>query len=467
MDFRSGSRFRRVLLRNLRERLGYELRLRLGLWLLGCPLFLFAGLYLRYTSLSSFSLFLLLATLIVVWMISVSLFMDEVIRPLQTLTNVVSALREDDYSFRARGVVRNDALGDLALEVNALANTLQAQRGRALEATALLEHVIREMQSPVLAFDPEGRLQLLNVAGSKALELDLEQSIGKKAEELKLTHLLEVGDEAMLSLTIGRFPTRWVVRRTAFRLQGIPHVLLVLADVSMALREEQRQSWQRLIRVLGHEINNSLTPIKSIAGSLRMRLVMNGEGEDAKDFARGLSVIEDRAESLNRFLQAYRQLSRLPNPILRPVHVRPLVEKVSHMEARLIVQVIPGPDTTVQADSDQIEQVLINLVRNATDAAFSVEASQRQEPPCVEMTWVLDGGDLCFVIRDNGTGLTNESNLFVPFYTTKPNGSGIGLTLSRQIAEGHKGAVMLRNRNSMLGCEAELRIPLLSSGSSA
>lgn len=454
-------RLRRVPLGNSERRLSFERRLRLWLWLLALPALLFAFLYFRQIHLSTSTQVFSLLGIALGWMIAISFLMEDIVRPLQTLSNVISALREDDYSFRARGAMRNDAMGDLALEVNALANTMQSQRGRALEATALLERVIKEMQSPVLAFDPEGRLQLLNTAGARALELDLEKSLGRTAEELKLEHLLEVSDQTMMSLTVGRFPTRWIVRKTSFRLQGIPHVLLVLSDVSMALREEQRQAWQRLIRVLGHEINNSLAPIKSIAGSLRMRLVGTAD-ESAKDFERGLSVIEDRAESLNRFLQAYHQLSRLPPPMLREVKVRPLIEKVSHMETRLIVVVKAGPEITVQADSDQIEQVLINLVRNASEAAMSPDASKnsKKEAPAVEITWCIDGGDICILIRDNGPGLTNESNLFVPFYTTKPGGSGIGLTLARQIAEGHKGAVMLRNRMGTAGCEAELRLPL-------
>lgn len=446
---------------NSGRRLSFERRLRLWLWLLGIPGFLFAFLHFRHASYSVSGTVLSLLGLVLGWMIAISFLMEDVVRPLQTLSNVISALREDDYSFRARGALRHDALGDLALEINALANMLQSQRGRALEATALLERVIKEMHSPVLAFDPEGRLRLLNTAGAKAFDLDLEQSIGRTADQLKLTHLLAVQDQGMLSLTESRFPTRWIVRKTGFRLRGIPHTLLVLSDVSLALREEQRQAWQRLIRVLGHEINNSLAPIKSIAGSLRMRLSVESSNGSAKDFERGLSVIEDRAESLNRFLQAYQKLSRLPPPTLRPISIGALVEKVSHMEPRVPVRVKPGPEVAIEVDSDQIEQVLINLLRNAAEAAINFEASGqlRKDPAEVSMTWHADGGDICIVICDNGPGLTNESNLFVPFYTTKPGGSGIGLTLARQIAEGHRGTVMLRNREGAMGCEAELRLP--------
>ncbi len=215
--------------------------------------------------------FVLLA-LVLGWMFAVSIVLEQIIRPLQTLANVVAALREDDYSFRARGGQRNDAVGDLALEVNRLAGTLQAQRSGALEAMALVERVMRSMQSPVLAFDPEGRLRLLNSAGEQAFGIRMQTALGHTAARLKLEQLLNVGDDDVISLGSGQQPVRWVVKRTSFRLRGIPHTLLVLSDVSAALREEERLAWERLIRVLGHEINNSLTPIKSIAGSLRGRL---------------------------------------------------------------------------------------------------------------------------------------------------------------------------------------------------
>ena len=209
------------------------------------------------------------------WAFAVSILMEQIVRPLQTLANVVAALREDDYSFRARGGQRDDAVGDLALEVNRLAGTLQGRRAGALEAMALVERVMRSMQSPVLAFDPEGRLRLLNAAGERAFGLRGQTVLGHSATQLKLEELLHVGDDEVISLGSGQQSARWVVKRTSFRLRGIPHTLLVLSDVSAALREEERLAWERLIRVLGHEINNSLTPIKSIAGSLRGRLAVH------------------------------------------------------------------------------------------------------------------------------------------------------------------------------------------------
>jgi len=399
------------------------------------------------------------------WFIAASTFTEQIIRPMQTLANVVAALREDDFSFRARGARRGDALGDLALEINALAGTLQAQRSTALEALTLVERVMTSMQAPVLAFDEQGRLRLHNAAAGRAFGLTRPASDGRTAEELHLEALLEVADEDIYStatkLTSG---PRYVVRRTVFRLRGVPHVLLVLSDVGAALREEERQAWQRLIRVLGHEINNSLTPIKSIAGSLRMRLPQTVPAEGLRDLNRGLEVIEDRAASLNRFLQAYQQLSTLPAPRLEPVSLRPLLERIVHLEQRLAVELIAGPDITLSADPDQLQQVLINLVQNAADAALEA-GPEYVEGPSVQVRWARPLGTSQAIIQifDNGLGLLNPVNLFVPFYTTKPNGTGIGLALAQQILIAHKGAVSLTNRAEGPGCVAEVRLPVLNS----
>jgi nitrogen fixation/metabolism regulation signal transduction histidine kinase len=435
------------------------------------------------------------------WLIAASAFTEQIIRPMQTLANVVAALREDDFSFRARGARRGDALGDLALEINALAGTLQAQRSNALEALTLLERVMTSMQSPVLAFDAQGRLRLHNAAADRVFELKRSVSDGQTAKDLELSELLNVDDEGTYSsASKAASTTRYVVRRATFRLRGVPHTLLVLSDIGAALREEERQAWQRLIRVLGHEINNSLTPIKSIAGSLRNRLPETPALDASKDLsrdmvrdmARGLAVIEDRAASLNRFLQAYQQLSTLPAPRVEPVALRAMLERIAHLEQRVRVELIAGPETTLLADPDQLQQALINLVQNAADAALEAAQEAALEmpvEPCVLISWAVEYGPAAPSMRqgfsgrmierdaagtgiqsphpqaiirivDNGLGLLNPVNLFVPFYTTKPAGTGIGLALAQQILFMHKGAVSLTNRADTRGCVAEVRLPV-------
>ena len=484
---------KRLPLHRSRQRLSFERRLRLWLYGMGLPLIGLTALELNQLHVDPSVQWIALPSLIVAWLFIVSLVLEQIIRPLQTLANVVAALREDDYSFRARGGRRNDAMGDLALEINALAGMLQVQRVGAMEAMALVERVMKSMQSPVLAFDPEGRLKLLNSAAERAFNLGKTgvplSSSGRRAADnsaagmADLERLLRAEDNDLLSLTNSQQSARWVVKRTKFRLRGIPHTLFVLSDVSEALREEERLAWERLIRVLGHEINNSLTPIKSIAGSLRSRLrSVAGELVDDEDFARGLEVIEDRAESLNRFLQAYRELMGLPAPKLENVSLAAIIRRVAKLETRVVVSVNEQSDLVVRADPDQLAQALINLVRNAAEAAMSPDAAMVAEipskgtraarevvgeEPMVAIEWLSAHGEVLITILDNGPGLTNASNVFVPFYTTKPGGTGIGLVLAQQIAMAHSGSVQLVNRLGTHGCCACLRLPLESASLTA
>jgi nitrogen fixation/metabolism regulation signal transduction histidine kinase len=462
----SAVRRKRLPLGASRHRFSFERRLRIWLYLLGLPPLVLCWVLLWQHSTGILVQCLLLLIFAAGWALAVSFLTEQITRPLQTLSNVVAALREDDYSFRARGGRRDDSLGDLALEINTLASMLQNQRAGSLEAMALVERVMSSMQSPVLAFDPEGRLKLLNTAGERAFGLSVSTALNRPAEMLKLMHLLEADDDALLSLDGAQGAARWVVKRSSFRLRGVPHALLVLSDVSAALHEEERTAWRRLIRVLGHEINNSLTPIKSIAGSLRGRfaslLPPSADHGDSSDFEGGLEVIENRAESLNRFLQAYRQLMGLPAPKLAPVSLAMLVERVARLETRIDIAIVNTSDVTLTADADQVQQALINLARNAVEAALNVDRVTHKEPK-VEIAWENAGREIIISILDNGAGLMNAENLFVPFYTTKPSGTGIGLVLAQQIAQAHKGSVRLANRSDgQTGCRAELRLPILN-----
>lgn len=454
------ARRKRLPLGASRHRISFERRLRIWLYLLGLPALVCLWILLWQRSVDISVQCLLLFVFAGCWALAVSFLNEQITRPLQTLSNVVAALREDDYSFRARGGRRNDALGDLALEINALAAMLQSQRANSLEATTLLERVMSSMQSPVLAFDPEGRLKLLNSAAERAFDLSISTALNRSAEMLALTHLLEASDDDLLSLNVAQRTVRWVVKRSSFRLRGVPHTLLVLSDVSAALHEEERTAWKRLIRVLGHEINNSLTPIKSIAGSLRGRfMALTGSSAERSDFVSGLEVIENRAESLNRFLQAYRQLMGLPAPKLAPVSLAAMMESVARLETRMNISVLNSSDVMLLVDADQIQQALINLARNAVEAALSVDKMTSEEPR-VELSWENNGSEIAIFILDNGAGLMNAENLFVPFYTTKPSGTGIGLVLAQQIAQAHKGTVHLANRtDGQTGCKAELKLP--------
>jgi nitrogen fixation/metabolism regulation signal transduction histidine kinase len=452
-----------------RVRLLYERRVSLFALLVALPALLTSGIFiwLQAWTLES-KLALLFAELFGWWLLAMAL-QEQTTRPLQTLANVISALREEDYSFRARGAATDDALGELSIEVNALADLLSDQRIRAIEAAALLRRVVEEIEVPLFTFDPDQILRLVNSAGERLLQLPAVRLLGCTAKEIGLAACMSAESETVVPLQFQGPNARWLVRRSSFRQKGVPHTLIVLSDVSRALREEERGAWQRLIRVLGHELNNSLTPIKSIAGTLRAQISNEAlNSNQREDFERGLSIIESRAHSLNRFLQAYRQLAQMPPPIARKTELTPIVQRVAALEAALPVQVLPSPPVELMVDPDLLEQMLINLMRNAVEAAME---PQRPAPahngaaiapprrPVVDVRWELTEKDLVLTIEDNGPGLGNPSNVFVPFYTTKPSGSGIGLVLSRQIAEAHGGSIELLNRTDQSGCQARVMLP--------
>jgi nitrogen fixation/metabolism regulation signal transduction histidine kinase len=395
-------------------------------------------------------------TIIIVgaWLTVVLTLRERVTRPLQTVANMLAALREGDFSIRGRGARSDDALGLVLLEVNTLGDTLRSQRMEALEATALLRTVMEEIDVAIFAFDELRRLRLVNRGGERLLAQRAEEILGCTSASLGLGDYLRGEPERTIDLDLPGGHGRWQMRRGTFRQGGRPHQLLVLSDLSRALREEERLAWQRLIRVLGHEINNSLTPIKSIAASLRDLLARPTRPDDwQEDVGAGLTVIAGRSEALGRFMAAYALLARLPSPQPRPVDVEAWVRRVSRLETRVRVCVDPGPSITIEADGDQLDQLLINIVRNAADASLETGGE-------VSIGWSRTASTVDIWVRDEGLGLSDTANLFVPFFTTKPSGSGIGLALSRQIAEAHDGTLTLQNRSDASGCEARLRLPL-------
>jgi two-component system, NtrC family, nitrogen regulation sensor histidine kinase NtrY len=422
-------------------------------FLLCLPALIFLAIFLYQRQLDLMPAVLLGFCVLLYLLLVAASLVDGFVRPLQTLSNVVSSLREGDYSFRARGASSGDAMGELAAEINALADLLQKQRVRSLEATALLARILEVMHAPLFAFDRENRLQLVNTAGLKLLDRPYARCIGHSASALGLDDLLGAPDQSIRSF--GAAPARWLLRKAAFRQEGAPHILLVLADVRVPLQEEEQAAWKRLIRVLGHELSNSLAPIKSIAGSLLARLdTLHGDDAATHDFRRGLDVVESRADALHRFVQSYRVLAQLPPPRLRPVALAPLMERVTLLEQRLPVELAPGPPATLEADPDQLEQMLINLLANAADASLA----NGNHP--VHVTWAPADSSVQIVIEDRGMGIANPENIFVPFYTTKSTGSGIGLALAQQIARAHGGEISLANREDGDGARAIVRLPL-------
>jgi nitrogen fixation/metabolism regulation signal transduction histidine kinase len=333
-----------------------------------------------------------------------------------------------------------------------------------LEATSLLRAVMEEIDVAIFTFDNENKLRLVNRAGERLLARPSERLLGFTAGELGLGASLEGEAARTMELSFPGGSGRWGMRRGALRQAGLPHHLVVLSDLSRALRDEERQAWQRLIRVMGHELNNSLAPIQSVAQSLESGLAGIANSPEMQttataglvdDMKAGFGIIRSRTESLGRFMAAYAKIARLPAPKLAPVDVKDWILRVVKLEAHVKLKVDEGPATTISGDGDQLEQLLINLVRNAADAVREAGGNGG-----ATIGWARQDGFLNVWIADEGPGISNPANLFVPFFTTKQGGTGIGLVLCRQIAEAHGGTLTLQNRKDVRGCEARLRLPL-------
>ncbi len=375
-------------------------------------------------------------------------------RPLETLANALGALRVGDYSTRIRGGVPEDPAGLAFSELNAFAEGLAESRLGGVEAGALLRAVLAEVDVAILAVDDGDRIRFVNRWGAELLGQPMEELEGLTAGEAGIRELLELDGPTTVDQVGPLAEGRFDVRRGTFRQEGRPHRLLVIADVSRALRQEEREAWRRLVRVLSHEINNSLAPIRSISGSLQDLLGRDPPPVDRDaDLRDGLGVISARSDSLGRFMTSYARWARLPPPQKQELDVREWVTGVARLEPRLPVRVVAGPDVSLEADQDQLNQLLINLTRNAVEAT-----GDRREG--VEVRWSVKRDQLVVRIQDEGPGLASTENLFVPFFTTKRGGSGIGLVLSRDIAEAHGGSLSLANRPDRSGCVATLALPL-------
>jgi nitrogen fixation/metabolism regulation signal transduction histidine kinase len=372
-----------------------------------------------------------------------------VVFPLYTLSGLLEALRQGDYSLRG---VQGGVLGDAIYDINALAERLQRERLEFEESSYLLGKTLAALDSAVFVFDEQQRLRLLNPAAQRLLDAERHRLFGLGAEELGLAPLLEGPAARLMAHVFPGRSGRFEIRHAALRSGGRGGRLLVVNDVGRVLREEERAAWQRLLRVLGHEVNNSLAPIQSMAGTLATLVARDPLPEDwREDFRGGLELIGHRAEALGRFLSSYSRLARLPPPQPRAVELSALLAKLAKLEQRLPVTVQAGEPLTVLADPDQLEQALINLLRNAVEAALPEGG--------VRLRWRRDGERAVIEVEDDGPGPPPSDNLFVPFFTTKPGGSGIGLALARQIAEAHEGGVALLAREDAHGALARLWLP--------
>ena len=438
----------------MKRKLRLQTRISLLILVAVAPAWLTAAVFLWTWDVGNAARLSILIVLTLIALAAGAAALRRIVRPLQSMANMLEGLREGDYSLRGRTVDPEDALGEVMIEVNTLSRTLAEQRLEALEAGVLLEKVIADVDIAIFAFDTDQRLRLVNRAGAALYGRDRAELRGRSARELGLKSMLEEPSGRIVTHAFPQRAGRWETRRRNFREGGRPHDLLVITDVSRALREEERLTWQRLVRVIGHELNSSLTPIKSMAGTLRKLVTRDPPPEDWREDAEsGLAIIHDRAESLSRFMESYARLARLPPPSLREASLADIVQRAAALYGDKVA--IDGvPEVFVKVDGDQIEQVLINLIKNAVEAAAGkgVHVSWHTRRDVVELT-----------VEDEGPGLASTQNLWVPFFTTKPGGTGLGLVLAREIVENHGGEISLANRAGSRGCVATVSLPRGSS----
>jgi two-component system nitrogen regulation sensor histidine kinase NtrY len=388
-------------------------------------------------------------------------------RPVQRAANVLHALHAGDYSVRASTRDADATFGLVLHEVNALARTLHEHRQRRNEADALIYKVMNVTDVAMMSIDPHGAIELLNETAERMLAKAngrvSEPLIGQSLHALGAGALLEGALDAVVRDPIPGVQGRYQLRRVPFRQGGRARTLISLSDLDRPLRAEEREASQRLIRVLSHEVNNSLAPIQTLVHAMARQVERIDLAPDARAvFEASLSTIGDRSAALQRFMNAYAQLARLPAPQLGPVGLAPLVGSVVALETRVQIDLVPAEPLTIPADRDLLSQALINLVQNAAEAVLQAreEGLPMQEgTPEVRIEFRTTSDEVAVLVIDHGVGLAADANLFTPLFTTKKNGNGIGLVLARDIVEQHGGRLSLHNRDDgRRGCLATVSL---------
>jgi len=395
-----------------------------------------------------------IAVICLMWILILSgAVRGELLRHVRTLSNLVESIRTQDYSMKGSRARESGELAELYQQINGLTDSLKSSRQSEQELLSILDKVVSQINVAIVVCDSRNHIRLVNRLAAALLKSTGDELVGVNISDTPLAQFLDSTEPRLVDLRFPGADGRWQITQHHYRHQGQVSRILFIADLRQVLSDEEIAAWQRLIRVIGHEVNNSLTPISSLCQTLTGMLARPDSADYAADVREGLSVIADRARGLQEFISVYARLARLPEPHKVPFAVTELAAKLQHFFTRQALEIQPFPDVAVFGDPVHLEQALINLIKNALEA-------NPTSAPAVQLSCHSQDGECEFRIVDQGPGIGNPQNLFVPFYTTKPAGAGIGLILCRQIAVGHHGRVSLENRSDGPGAVARLTLPL-------
>jgi len=447
------------------------LRIALSIGLLPTA-FLFYALYNH--ELSIFFKIMLMFLLLVSVFYGAFLIRSKVVSQLRTSTNLISAMQAGDHAIRANHYEGQGALKEFNLVFNGLSSVLAEQELISKERQVLLDIVIKQIDVAIVAVNKNSNIILMNPAAEKLFSCHFDEVSGWPISTLGLQDVLTHESRQVTEFEIKAHKKKVFIHTDEYFEQGDRHKLVFITDIQKLLHEEERQAWQKLLRVLSHEINNSLTPIASLSDTL-IRLIVNQKSlmteqtisennssagnssidntELFEDLEEGLAVIAERAQSLNEFLLRYQEFSCLPKPEKTLFELADLLKSMLLLFDDHNIQ-LSGQPLVIYGDEKQLQQVLVNLIKNAQQAMLDNSRG------IITIEWQQKDDTIAINIADQGTGINNADNIFVPFYTTKTDGCGIGLVFSRQIIVNHGGNLTLANRVDEQGAVANIVLPI-------
>ena len=442
--------------------------------------FLFYALY--HHELSIFLKIMLFFLLLVTVFYGAFLIRKKVIVQFRTSANLITAMQAGDHAIRANHLESEGALKEFNQVFNGLSLALAEQQLISRERQILLDKITQQIDVAIIAVDKNSHIILMNPAAEKLFSYRFDEVAGWPISTLGLQDVLTHENRQVTEFEVKAHKKKVFIHTDEYLEQGERKKLIFITDIQTLLHEEERQAWQKLLRVLSHEINNSLTPIASLSDTL-IRLIENqkkvikeqaltennstaintstdGSSIDNTelfdDLEEGLAVIAERAQSLNEFLLRYQEFSRLPKPEKTLFDLTNLLKSMLLLFDDHNIR-LSGQPLIIYGDEKQLQQVLVNLIKNAQQAMLNNHTG------IISIEWQQRDGMVEINISDQGTGINNSDNIFVPFYTTKVDGCGIGLVFSRQILVNHGGSLTLANRDDCQGAVASIALPINNS----